>query len=180
MKQVAKGVEKLQQQLNELTATLKEAVKSICPKLKESYDKIFRHVADIVDAAVKLANTYLNAALDLINQHQKEIKDAMNMVSALSQDFAKVVLVALEQIKRNVNEFYTLLMNELKALPVYEMLKEKLEELKSFEVPESILGPLEEMCKITKTVLLTEELRELVDAGCQYVVKHIKREKVRV
>lgn len=180
MKQVAKGVEKLQQQLNELTATLKEAVKSICPKLKESYDKIFRHVADIVDAAVKLANTYLNVALDLINQHQKEIKDAINMVSALSQDFAKVVLVALEQIKRNVNEFYTLLVNELKALPVYEMLKEKLEELKSFEVPESILGPLEEVCKITKTVLPTEELRELVDAGCQYVVKHIKREKVRV
>ncbi|XP_043521132.1 apolipophorins isoform X2 [Frieseomelitta varia] len=178
MKQVAKGVEKLQQQLNELTATLKEAVRSIYPKLKESYDKIFRHVVDIVDTAVKLANTYLNAVLDLINQHQKEIKDVINVVTGLSQDFAKVVLVAFEQIKRNVSEFYTMLVNELKALPVYEMLKEKLEELKNFEVPETVLGPLEEVCKITKTVLPTEELRELVDAGCQYVVKHLKQEKL--
>ncbi|CAD1472425.1 unnamed protein product, partial [Heterotrigona itama] len=178
MKQVAKGLEKLQQQLNELTATLKEAVKSIYPKLKESSEKISRHVVDILDAAVKLASTYLNAALDLINQHQKEIKDAINVVSELSHDFAKVVLVAFEQIKRNINEFYALLTNELKALPVYEMLKEKLEELKNFEVPETILGPLEEVCKITKTVLPTEELRELVDASCQYIVKHIKREKV--
>ena len=180
MKQVAKGTEKLQQQLNELTATLKEAVKSIYPKLHESYDKISRRIVDVVDAAVKLAGTYLNAILDLINQHQKEIKDAINVVSGLSQDFAKVVLVASEQIKRNIDEFHTLLTNELKALPVYEMLKEKLTDLKNFEVPESVLGPLEEACRIAKTLLPTEELRELVDAACQYVIKHIKRQKVRL
>ncbi|KAK1130809.1 hypothetical protein K0M31_018919 [Melipona bicolor] len=178
MKQVAKGVEKLQQQLNELTATLKEAVKSTYPKLKESYNKIFSHVVDVVDSAVKLANTYLNAVLDLINQHQQEIKDVINVISGVSHDFAKVVLVALEQMKRNVNEFYNLLMNELKALPVYEILKEKLEELKNFEVPESILISFDELCKLVKTFLPTEELRELVSAGCQYVFKHVKREKV--
>nr|XP_033202794.1 apolipophorins [Bombus vancouverensis nearcticus] len=178
MKEIAKGLNKLQEQLTNITANLKEAIKSICPKLKQSYEKIFHQAMDILETLAKLANIYLNAVLDLINQHQKEINDTIGLVSGIVQDSAKVVLIALEQAKRSVEEFYTLLMNELKALPVYEVLKEKLEDLKNFEIPQTILVPIEELCRVTKSILPTAELQHLVDSICQYVFKHIKREKV--
>lgn len=70
-------------------------------------------------------------------------------------------------------------MNQLKALPVYELAKEKWEQLKSFELPETLLGPLEELCNVVKNILPTEELRQLVNLLCQYVTKHARHEKVR-
>lgn len=178
MKEIAKGLDKLQEQLTNIMTNLKEATKSIYPKLKQSYEKILHQAMDILETLAKLANIYLNAVLDLINQHQKEINDTIGLVTGIVQDSAKVVLIALEQAKRSVEEFYTLLMNELKALPVYEVLKEKLEDLKNFEIPQTILAPIEELCRVTKSILPTAELQQLDDSICQYVFKHIKQEKV--
>lgn len=178
MKEIAKGLDKLQEQLTNIMTNLKDATKSIYPKLKQSYEKIFHQAMDILETLAKLANIYLNAVLDLINQHQKEINDTIGIVTGIVQDFAKIVLITLEQAKRSVEEFYTMLMNELKALPVYEVLKEKLEDLKNFEIPQTILAPIEELCRVTKSILPTAELQHLVDSICQYVFKHIKQEKV--
>ena len=58
---------------------LKDATKSIYPKLKQSYEKIFHQAMDILETLAKLANIYLNAVLDLINQHQKEINDTIGI-----------------------------------------------------------------------------------------------------
>ena len=117
MKEIAKGLDKLQEQLTNIMTNLKDATKSIYPKLKQSYEKIFHQAMDILETLAKLANIYLNAVLDLINQHQKEINDTIGIVTGIVQDFAKIVLITLEQAKRSVEEFYTMLMNELKALP---------------------------------------------------------------
>ncbi|XP_017790563.1 PREDICTED: apolipophorins [Habropoda laboriosa] len=178
MKQVAQGLEKLQQQLNEIVGHLKEAVKSVYPQMKKSLDKVFDQGVQILDAVMKLGQTYLKAVLDLINDHQKEIQDFMSVVSGMTQDFAKIITKGLEQIKQNAEEFTTLLVNQLKALPVFEILKEKLEELKKFQIPEHILGPVDEFCKMLKAAMPTNALRELVESSCQYVMKHIKHEKV--
>lgn len=180
MQQVAEGLDKLQQQFNKLMGSLKDAAKTLYPQLKQSYDKIFNQCVDIFNAFARLADTYLKAVLDMINEHQKEIQDVMNVVSGMAQDFAKVITKGLEQIKQNLEEFSTLLVNQLKALPIYETLKEKLEELKSFQVPEAILGPFEEVCRVMKASVPTEELRQLLDVTCNYIFKHIKREKVRL
>lgn len=179
LKKIAHGLEKLKETLNSLINNVKQAVNSMYPKLKESYDKIFHQALEILDAVMKLTNTYLQAVLNLINDHQKEIKDVLNFVSGMSQDIAKIVFKGLEQIKHNLDEFCSLLINQLKALPIYETIKERLEELKNFQIPENILNSLEELCKLGKNILPTEELRQFVDITYQYVIKHLKREKVR-
>lgn len=173
-------MEKLQKQLNEILSNLKESVKGVYPQLKASYDKLFHECMNILDAAAKLANTYLKAVLDLINRHQKELQDLMSVVSGITQDFAKIITKSLEKIKRDLEEFGAMLANQLKALPIYEMAKERLEELKNFQLPESVLGPIQDLCNMIKNALPTEELRLLADATCQYIVKHVKREKVRL
>nr|XP_034187967.1 apolipophorins [Osmia lignaria] len=178
MKQIAQGLEKLQQQLNGIITNVREAIKATYPQLKASYDKIFHEFMEILDAVAKLANTYLKAILNLINEHQKEIQDVMSVVSGMTQDFAKIVTKGLEQIKQNLEEFGAMLINQLKALPIYEMAKEKYQELQQFQIPEMIVSPIEEFCKVMNTALPTEELRQFTDATCQYFLKHVKHEKI--
>lgn len=179
MKRIAHGLEKLKESLNNLISNVKQAVNSMYPKLKESYDKIFHQMLEILDAVIKLANTYLQAVLNLINEHQKEIKDMLNVISGMSQDIVKILFKGLEQIKLNLDQFCHLLINQLKALPAYETIKERLEELKNFQIPDNILNSLEELCKLGKNILPTEELRHFVDITCEYIIKLVKRQKVR-
>ncbi|XP_076231616.1 retinoid- and fatty-acid binding glycoprotein apolipophorin [Calliopsis andreniformis] len=178
MKQVTESFEKLQKQFDELIAHVKDALKAVLPKLKEAHEKILQQCMEILDSAAKLASTYLTAVLNLINEHQKELQDALSIVSGMAQDLAKIVSKSLEQVKKDLEEFVNLLVNQLQALPVYEMMKERLQELKNFQVPEAILGPIEELCHLIKNALPTDESRQLADLVCQYIVKHIKREKV--
>nr|XP_012148156.1 PREDICTED: apolipophorins [Megachile rotundata] len=178
MKQIAQGLEKLREQLNTIIVDVEKAIARTYPELKASYNKIFHQVMEILDAVAKLANTYLNAILNIINEHQKEIQDVMSVVSGMTQDFAKIITKGLEQIKANLEEFAAMLVNQLKALPIYEVAKEKYQELLNFQIPEMVISPVEEFCRVLNTALPTEELRQLTDASCQYLLKHVKREKV--
>ncbi|XP_076625563.1 retinoid- and fatty-acid binding glycoprotein apolipophorin isoform X1 [Colletes latitarsis] len=178
MKGVAEDLQKLMQHLNEILSNLKDSAKPIYMQLKESYDKVFHELMNVLDAAGKLANTYLNALLNLINEHQKELKDLFSVVSDVAQDFSKVLSKTLERIRLGLEEFCTLLINQLKALPIYEKAQEKLEELKNFQVPEMVLKSMEEVFNVIKSVMPTQELSQLVDTVSQHIMKHAKREKV--
>lgn len=176
MKEIAEGLEKLQKQVNEILLTLKTDMKDICTRLKESYDKIFHELVEILDAMINLANTFLNAALNMINKHQKELQDFMNVISDVTQDIASVLSNMLKHIKRSVEEFNKLLVDQLK---VPQVLKEKIEQFTGqFQVSETIVGPIEELCNAVQNVLPTEELRQYLNFTCQYIVRHAKHEKV--
>lgn len=178
LKDLAQIAEKLQKQLTEVLASLKEAGKEIYPKLRESYEKIFKKYLEIVDAIAKLVNTQLNLILDLLNSHKKELHDLLTLVSGVAQDFSKALSKILEQIKHDVEEFSSQLASQVKALPVYEIVKEKLKELKNYQIPEAILGPLEELCNVVKNVLPTQELQQLAQVFCKYLSQIIKHEKI--
>ncbi|XP_054010516.1 apolipophorins isoform X2 [Hylaeus anthracinus] len=178
MKDVTEGLTKLQKQLLEILSNLKEAMKPVYAQLKESWDKMFHHFMEIIDAAAKLATTYLNAILNMINEHQKEFQDVLNVASEVLRDFGEVLSKTLERVSRSIEEFYNLLMNQLKALPIYEMAKQRFEELKHFEMPESMLVPIKELCIATKNFMSTKELVDFVETVCNFIVMHAKREKV--
>ncbi|XP_076294213.1 retinoid- and fatty-acid binding glycoprotein apolipophorin [Lasioglossum baleicum] len=180
LKDLAQVAQKLQKQLAEVLSSLKEAGNSIYPKLKESYEKIFKKYLEIVDAIAKLVNAQLNLLLDLLNSHKKELHDLLNLVSGVAQDFSKALSKILEQIKHDVEQFSSQLASQVKALPVYEIVKAKLEELKNFQVPNAILGPLEELCSVVKNVLPTQELQQLAQVFCTYLSKIIKHEKINL
>ncbi|CAL7938756.1 unnamed protein product [Xylocopa violacea] len=178
VKQVTEDMQKLEKTLNDMLAHLREASEAVYERLKESYGKIFHRLVEIFDATVNIAKLYVSVLLDLINKHQKEILDMVNAVSGVTEDFARIILKGLEQLKQNLNEFSTMLANQLKALPIYEAAKEKWEELKNFETPQFILSVTEDLCRILKANVPSDQLRELLDSMCEYVMKHVKREKV--
>lgn len=179
MKQVAVQLEELQKEYNEIISKLQEAWDKISPQLKESYEQIVKAYIKIFDSLANVAIAYFKALLTLINDHQKELKELAVVASEFGQDIAKIIFKAVGQIKKDVDEFAVLLINQIKALPIYELAKEQYKDIKNFRIPESVLASLHELSQVIESTLPTEELRQLFNATYEYIIKHVKHEKVR-
>ncbi|KAI4494899.1 hypothetical protein M0804_001100 [Polistes exclamans] len=177
IKKLIEQFNELSKQYNVVISKLTEAMEAIYPRIKESYNKIFDAFVEVLDAAAKVATTYLKVILNVINDHQKEIKELAIVVTELFQGVAKVLFKAAEQLKKDINEFVTLLINQAKALPVYEIAKEKYNQIINFEVPETITNPIEELCNAINAGLPTVELKHFFSSICEYILMIIKRQK---
>nr|UEP64281.1 apolipophorin [Cotesia flavipes] len=176
--QFMKRATELSKQVHEIADKINDALKVIYPRIKKSFDQVLHAGIEITDAASKLASTYVKAILDIINQHQKEIKDIIGMVSELVHDIVKIAMKGYGQIENEVKSFIKLTTQQIQALPVYEMLKEKYQELMTFKVPDAILMPIEEAFTQMKRLLPTEELKQFFTVLYNYIIKHIKHQKV--
>lgn len=168
----------LQKEYNEIVPKIREAWEAISPQLKESYEKIVHVSIKILDSIANLAAAYLRTILDLINEHQKELKEIAVMASELAQDIAKIVFRGAAQIKKDIEEFAELLINQVKALPIYEYVKEQYHEIANFKIPEGILASIEELSNSVKVMLPTKELQQLFSDIYEYIIKYIRHEKV--
>lgn len=171
-------LEELRKQYQDIVVKVQDAWENVLPQLKKLYNEVIDTSAHILDAVANVAVAYLKALIEVINEHQKELKELAVVVSELMQDVAKVVFKAASQIRNNIDEFVTVLMDQLKALPVYEIIKEKYNEILKFQIPQNIMESIDEISHTVKTSLPTKELQEFFDALHQYIAKHAKHEKV--
>ncbi|XP_012523598.1 apolipophorins [Monomorium pharaonis] len=178
MKQVAAQLNELQKEYLEVASKIEEAWKTVYPQLKESYNKIATAYINFVDSVSKVLTAYVKTLLAVINEHQKDLKEMAVVASELAQDVAKIVFKAIGEIKKDVDEFIILLKNQMKALPIFDMAKEQYQDIVNFKIPEGILASIHELSEGIKAMLPTEELRQLFSATYEYIMKHVKHEKV--
>lgn len=178
LKQVIVRLKDLQKQYEDIVFRLKDALTAVLPQFTKLYKEVVHTCVNILDAAANVAIAYLKAALDLINEHQKELKELAIVASELVQDIAKIIFKAANQIRKDVDEFIVLLTDQIKALPIYEIVKEKYNEILKFQIPQSVMDSFDNICNAVKATLPTEELRQFLNAIQQYIVKHAKHEKV--
>ncbi|KAL0104310.1 hypothetical protein PUN28_017203 [Cardiocondyla obscurior] len=178
MKQITLQVNELQKEYGEIVSKIEEAWKTIYPQLKESYNKIANAYINLVDSLADVSMAYFKTLLDLINEHQKELKELAIVASELAHDISKIIFKAVTQIKKDVEEFAALLGNQMKALPIFEIAKEQYQDLINLQIPETVLASIHELSEVVKSMLPTEELRQLFSATYEYIMKHVKHEKV--
>ncbi|XP_063988684.1 apolipophorins [Diachasmimorpha longicaudata] len=182
VKQSSEQIQQLNKQLNEIIEKLNEAIRTTMPKIKESVDKISKAVEEIVDAASKLVATYVKAIINIINEHQKELKELLTLISEIAHDIIKIVSKGVKQIEGDVNHFVSMVIQQIKSLPINEMLpslsKYKWADIANYKIPEAILMPIEEAVLQFTKLLPTEELREFVTITYNYLMKILKHEKV--
>lgn len=178
MKQITVRLNKLQKEYTDVVSKVEEAWNTVYPQLRESYNKIATAYINLFDVIIETSMTYLKTLLAVINDHQKELKEIAVMASELAQDVAKIITKAVVQIKKDVDEFVALLKNQMKALPIYDLVKEQYQEIMNFNVPESILAPINEISDVVKFMLPTEELQQLFSATYEYIMKHVQHKEV--
>lgn len=178
LKKLSEQLNELQKEYEQIITKVEEVWKSVYPQLRDSYNKIVSALIKVLDAATDIALIYLKAVLSLINEHQKELKEAAVIASEFAQDFAKIIYQGVTQIRNDVEEFVIRLIDQLKALPVYEYLKEQYHDFKIPDIPDAILDSIQDLSEVVKGSLPTEELRKFFDATYQYIIKHIKHKQV--
>lgn len=178
MKQVGVRLEELQQQYNEMLSKIREAIDAVYPQLKESYNKIFHEFVNLLDTVANVAIAYFKAILDIINEHQEDLKELAVMVSELVHDVVGIVFKSASQIRKDVEEFIKLLINQMKALPISEFAKEKYQEYLNYRPPAAIIASVEEFGNAMKAILPTQELQDFFEAVHEYMMKNLKNEPV--
>lgn len=178
MKLITDRLLELQKKYQEIVNNAAEAVKSITPQLKESFNKIVHVVVEMMNTTLNVTMHMLKALVAVINEHQKELKELATMAMELAQGIAKVIFKSASQIRKDVDEFVEMLTAQLKTLQIYELGKERYQELLKLQIPEGLLQSIDELSNIFKSMLPTEELRQLHTAVYDYIIKHVRRQKV--
>ncbi|XP_058796215.1 apolipophorins [Phymastichus coffea] len=178
LEQFAGRFEDLNNQYNEIIHKLEDVAKTIYPSLVQSFESIAKAVISIVESYAKLVTVFAEAALKIINEHQKDIEELIGVVSDFAQDIAKIIFKGISQIEKEVKEFVQLLIQQIRALPVYEMAKNLYREALNYKLPPYIIQPVEEFLSNVKNILPTQELKDFFTTLYSYILKHVKHEKI--
>ncbi|CAH0386450.1 unnamed protein product [Bemisia tabaci] len=176
--EVVKVYETIAQQFEILIEKLNETLKKLAPQLVESYAKISQGLLSALESALKLTVHYVEVAVELFKKLEPEIKELLNIVNKFAEDIGKVISKAVAQVDKEVRNFIHQLVEQVKNLPVYGMLREKWEELQKSEIPEKVLSVLHEVAQALKDSVPTEELKKLIEDLEKFIEKILRRKPV--
>lgn len=179
-KKLAERIEELREEFETLVARIQTLGKTLYPSLKHSAEAIAKSIGAIVESASELLTVFIEAGLKILNEHQKDIEEIVGVVSDFAQDIGKIVFKGASQIEKEIKEFVNLLVQQIQALPVYEMAKNLYREALNYKVPPYIIHPIEEFLNNIKNILPTQELKDFFTTLYNYVLKHVKHEKVNI
>ncbi|KAL1456907.1 hypothetical protein WDU94_001594, partial [Cyamophila willieti] len=161
----------------DLVDKLVETIKTLTPAVIDAYTKITKYAIDAVDSVLKAGVSMVNSFIDELKKHEGDFKGITTFGNDLFLGVGKVVAKWYAQVQKETAEFYRVLSEQLKSLPLYPMLKEKLEEIKNLQVPENVLSVVLEVLEGLKDSLPTPELKSFADSLIDYLKKIIETDQ---
>lgn len=178
IKLIISTYEKLSEQVTGIQVKLVDAYKKISPDLIDAYKKLVAIFADAAKSGLEIGSKLVNQILDIIREHEKDVKLIINNLTTSFQDIGRVTIKQVTQLRNEVRDLANLLIDQVKSLPIYENLKERLQELIHFELPPHFFELFEELSATAQDFMPTPELKELVKAIFSYIEKRLKRQAV--
>lgn len=146
--------------------------------MNEVYASVAESAVSACDAVAQLLANYMSKIVELVRKHEEEIKRIATVVGQGIQDVGRIVSKAVGQIRHDVEDFVKLFMEQLKALPIYEVLKERYQELKKYQIPDQAWSMIQDLIAALSASMPTPEVADLLQAISSYAEKHLKHEKV--
>ncbi|XP_054290361.1 apolipophorins-like [Macrosteles quadrilineatus] len=162
--------------LNQGLERITQSVKATIPKLKESYEKVSETVFAITDDLLKVITSLVDSILDKIKEHEKEIQELTDVISDFFHDMGKLGAVSVGELHKQVKDFVTTLWEQIQAMPAYNMIQEKIQELKNFKIPQQYWDTYHELVTSATNFLPTPELQEFVKTASEYFEKIVKQQ----
>ncbi|XP_012266095.2 apolipophorins [Athalia rosae] len=178
LKKLSESIDELQKIFEDLAERVNTALKTTIPEIQKTWRAIHALATETIHEVATLAATYIKTIIDIINTHQDEFKQIAVIAAELGQDVATIVFKAIGRIQNEVKDFFTVLIEELKALPTYEFIQQKYQELLNYKIHEGVIRAVSDIVQYVNKLLPTTELQHLLTAVWEYVVLHVKQEKV--
>ncbi|XP_046492116.1 apolipophorins [Neodiprion pinetum] len=178
VKQVTHRFEELQKIFRETVDRLGVAFKATLPEFQKIWRAISNLIIDLFEDAAKTLANILKTFADIFNANKDEFKQVAILFAELTNEITSIIIKTATQIKKDANDFYTVLIKEFKALPIYEFVKQKYGELSDVKIYEGLIRAITDVVQSVKKFLPTKELQNLLTATYDYIIKLVKREKV--
>jgi len=166
--------ELLNQGLEKITASVKATI----PKLKESYEKISETVFAVTEDALKLITSLVDSVLDKIKEHEKEIQELADILSDFLHDVGKLAAATIGEVQKEVKDYITVIWEQIQAMPAYNMIQEKFQELKNYKIPDQYWDTYHEVVTSAVNFLPTPELQQFVKSVSEYLEKVVKHQPI--
>ncbi|XP_028142993.1 apolipophorins isoform X2 [Diabrotica virgifera virgifera] len=159
--------------------------KHIVPALKDLVEKLSGIAGEILNTLVEITSSYLATVSEIIEKYQPEIKQLTATFGELGQDVARFIQKSYEQVRRIFINLYRRLVEELRALPIFEELRAQWDDFVKNGLPnaDGIVGALKEVAATIKDLVpgdlfVSKEVYEFVDILTDYLEKKIKQQPV--
>lgn len=103
--------------------------KDVLPKLKEALDKLAKEAADVADKFADVFFAYLAEVSEFVDAHQDELKQIATSVNVVGEDLARFLLKSYEGVRAFFAEQLQVVLQEVKALPVFEEIEAQYEQI---------------------------------------------------
>lgn len=155
----------------DLANKISEAFINLAPAISDAYAKISKYALEAIDSVLKTGVTLVNTFIDELKKHEADFKGITAFGNDLFLGVGKVVAKWYAQVQVETAEVYRRLAEQVKSLPVYPLIQEKIEEFKNLQVPENVLSVILEVLESLKDSLPTPELQNFADALIDYLKK---------
>lgn len=178
LEELAKATESVLAVFNEGTAKFNEAVKRLIPILTESYEKITKATISFLEESLKFSVEVVNFTLDKIKEHEEEIQAIVTAVTEFASEIGQLAAKSYVQVRKQVEEFVELFVEQVKALPIFTMIKERFEEISKNGIPEEIWGDYNEVVKQIQEILPTKECSQFFGTLASFIEKLFRNQPV--
>ncbi|CAG9832524.1 unnamed protein product [Diabrotica balteata] len=168
-----------------IVAFVESFEKHIVPALKDLVEKLSAIAGDILNTLVEITSSYLATVSEIIEKYQPEIKQLTATFGELGQDIARFIQKSYEQVRRIFINLYRRLVEELKALALFDEIRAQWEDFVKNGLPnaEGIVGGIKEVAATIKDLVpadlfVSKEVYEFVDILTDYLEKKIKQQPV--
>nr|CAI5824604.1 unnamed protein product [Callosobruchus analis] len=159
--------------------------KELLPELKRIAGKVTHVAGELARTAIDIIASCLATISQVIEKYQPEIKQIAATFGELGQDIGRFIQKSYEQIRGILTDVSRKIYDELQALPIFDELKAKYEELIKNGIPnkDGLIGGLKEIAATIKDVippdfLIQKELVETIDLVVSYIEKKMNAQPV--
>lgn len=133
MNTLIEHIKKINQTITEFYKDVVEAFKEkILPALKETYSNVERIMMAFVDETIRFVSEFVERCVQGMKAFEE---DFAKIGATVSEQFKKVAAIFnkyFETIRKEINDLYQILVDNLKTLPALEEVKNRLKEVRMF------------------------------------------------
>lgn len=142
----------------------------ILPTLSQTYNKLSEIITKFYEDTFNLFVAFIERAIKALKSYEDDFIKIGKIVSDIVKNVVKIVAKYGEILRKELSDFYRLLIDNIKSLPGYEDIKQKIIDILSKIIaPENLVKILNEIRAALKDTVPTSEIYEFVQNLTTYI-----------
>lgn len=178
LKKIIEIYQKLQTDIIEIQEKLVASYKKLVPEFLKHFEKALDAVRVVFQRATEFLTVAIAQVLEILKENEADIRVVITQLAENFKEISKVSVQTIEKMRHEIEDFIKLVLDQIKAMPIYSELQERYGELIRMEIPEQFWHFYYEFTFAVEDFLPTPELKELAKKIFVYIEKRLRKQEV--